>query len=324
MKANMTIRRHKRARVSHSVNRPRAGFTLVEMVVVMAIVLVLAGLVLPAASSMWEERKLSSSHTLIQGMLQTGRSRAMRAGGVESGLFFFVDRRGVQRIVSIQQDSQHSGDIAWENVFRVTGDRLYSLPAPMRVVPRYVVDTNRAPQLIFSEDELANNDFENLAEGTNNAQRHRNFFTMVFSSEGQLLVRRDVLLLDQDNDRGSESPERGDITGLKVGINWVAGAADGQPFITTYFAQDDTITNNNFIPPGGTQMLPFLIFDEEKGNVAINFPSVDGLLTYNDALFNDFELAEQKRAYLLESAQPFYINRYTGAIIRGPLGENVP
>ena len=270
MTANTTIRRHEKVRTSRLVGGARAGFTLIEMVVVMGIVLVLAGLVLPAASSMWEERKLASSHTIIQGMLQTGRSRAMRAGGVETGLFFFVDRRGVQRIVSIQQDSEHSGDIAWENVFRVTGDRNYTVPAPMRVVPRYVVDTDRAEHLIFTADELANNDFEVLAENTNNAQRHRNFFTMVFSSEGQLLVRRDVLILDQDNDRGGENPELGDITGLSVGINWVPGVEGGQAFITTYFANDakDTIKNNNFIPPGGTQMLPFLIFDEQAGDVA--------------------------------------------------------
>ena len=28
-----------------------------------------------------------------------------------------------------------------------------------------------------------------------------------------------------------------------------------------------------------------------------------------------------KRDYLLKNAQPFYINRWTGAVIRGPIGE---
>ena len=71
-------------------------------------------------------------------------------------------------------------------------------------------------------------------------------------------------------------------------------------------------------------MLPFLIFDELAGEVAINFPSVDGLLVYDNSVFRSLDLAEDKRDYLLESAQPFYVNRYTGAIIRGPRGEVEP
>ncbi|MCH9001655.1 MAG: prepilin-type N-terminal cleavage/methylation domain-containing protein [Planctomycetes bacterium] len=326
MTTTMAHRRHNEAKTSHAANRRERGFTLIELVVVMAIVLVLAGLVLPAASSMWEQRKLASAHTIIQGMLQTARSRAMRAGAVESGLFFFLGRDGVQRIASIQQDAVHSGDIAWENVFRITQDRLYTLPAPMRAVPRYVVDTNPVPQLVFSEEELARkyDDFENLDAATNNAQRHRNFFTMVFSSEGQLLVRRDVLILDEDKDGKGVKPVRGDISGLKVGYDWNAGP-DGEAIVASFFAQNDTIVPTKPTPPAtGAAKLPFLIFDELAGDVAINFPSVDGLLVYDNSIFRSLDLAADKRNYLLESAQPFYVNRYTGAIIRGPLGENVP
>lgn len=326
MTTTMTHRPHNEAKMSHAVNRRERGFTLVELVVVMAIVLVLAGLVLPGVSSMWEERKISSSRTIIQGMLQTARARAMRAGAVESGLFFYLDSGGVQRVASIEQDETHSGEIAWENVFRITRDRLYSLPAPMRAVPRYVVDSNPAVKhLVFDEDELAREyrDFETLGAKTDNAQRHRNFFTMVFSSEGQLRVRRDVLILDMDNDGGSENPPRGDISGLKVGYDW--SAPPGVAIVASFFEQDNTIVPTKATPPlPGAVMLPFLIFDELVGNVAINFPSVDGLLVYDDSVFRSIDLAADKYQYLLDSALPFYVNRYTGAIVRGPLGENVP
>ncbi|MCH8149766.1 MAG: prepilin-type N-terminal cleavage/methylation domain-containing protein [Planctomycetes bacterium] len=307
-------------------NRHAGGFTLIEMVVVMAIVLVLAGLVLPGVSTMWEQRKISSAHTIIQGMLQTARSRAMRAGGVETGLLFYLDSSGVQHIASIEQDAAHTADIAWENVFRVTGDRLYTLPAPMRAVPRYVVDMDAGdPPTYFSEEELARelNEFDQLGTQTNSAQRHRNIFTMVFSSEGQLIARRDVLILDVDKDGGTEDPPRGDISGMKVGYDW--SAPPGMAIVASFYEQNDAIVPTKSTPPAtGPVTLPFLIFDELAGNVAINFPSVDGLLVYDNSAFRSLDLAADKQKFLLDTAQPFYVNRYTGAIIRGPLGENVP
>ena len=63
-------------------------------------------------------------------------------------------------------------------------------------MPRYVVDSDDAfePYDLFSAEELANNSFEfpTVVRAPNQAQRHRNFFTMIYSSDGQLLNRRDV------------------------------------------------------------------------------------------------------------------------------------
>jgi len=313
----MTTDRHISG-ISTARRRGRLAFTLIEMIVVMTIVLILAGLILPAASSMWDQRKMADTETLVQGMLQTARSRAMRAGGVESGLFFFLDDSGVQRVVSIQHDTVNSGEIAWENVFRVTGDRMYKLPAPMRVVPRYVLETALEELLMFNDTELANEVFETRGTNINNAQRHRSFFTMIFSGEGQLLVRRDCLLLDEDGDvdAGPGRPPRGDVTGLLVGYNHTAKVGT----IDSFFEQDDTIEDTKKDADGIPTLLPFLVQDEDAGEVAINFPSVDGLLAYDDAVFRSLETAADKRAFLTDTAQPFYVNRYTGAIIRGPVG----
>jgi hypothetical protein len=272
---------------------------------------------------MWEERKLAAAQTTIRGMLMTARSRAVQASGLESGLYFYVDQAGTQYIVPIEQDAEHSGDVAWENVFEVTDGRIYTLPTPLRVVPRYLVEEDGPDVEIFSDEELANDDVFNPPHEGNHAQRHRNFFTMVFSGDGQLLVRRDVLIQDRDEDENNE----GDITGWPVGYDY----DDDEPTVDKYYAQDDT--EAEICPEdrgavclndeGAPKRIPHLIAEEGESEIALNFPSVDGLLVYDDSLFKSLGDVTQKREYLLEAAQPFYVNRYTGAIIRGPIGENV-
>ena len=298
------------------------GFTLVEMIVVIAIISVLVALVLPGVNTMWEGRKLADSETVVRGLLMTARAKALRPSGMDSGLFFFIDGQGRQRIVPIEQDPEHAGDIAWENVFRVTADREYSLPPPMRVVPRYVVNDgeNKEPR-IFGEDELANNVLGETVGDSNKVQSHRNFFSMVFSSNGHLQVWRDVLIKDDDNDENGI----GDITGLDVGgPNEVLAEAN----VERYYRQDEDNTAEQIdrgASSGVARAIPFLVNEPEKDREnALNFPSVDGLLVYDDSLFNSLSLPGEKRLFLLESAQPFYINRNTGAVIRGPRGENLP
>ena len=295
------------------------GFTLVEMVVVVAIILVIVALVVPAASTLWKERKLASAVNTIQGLFMTTRAKAMQADGVETGFLVFVDDRGDQRLVSIEQRPESLDDPAWQNVFVVIETRDHVLPAPMRLVPRYVVDDpadDPAPNgsNTFSDAELANSDFDSLPSGNNQAQRHRNFFTVVFSPDGQLLVRRDVLIQDEDKIEEEDPGDagRGDRTGLRVGPEEVATTAK------YYDADTDDPTD---IDPTGAP-IPFLVRDDPSTDVAINFPSVDGLLVYDDSLFRDVP-ASQKRAVLLSTARPLYVSRWTGVVIRGPVGENV-
>lgn len=322
----------------------RSAFTLVELVVVMAIVLVLMGLVLPGATTLWAERKVADAENVIQGLLVTTRARAQRPSATETGLFFYLDRSGAQQVAVIEQVNREAAvsvaaecnndhpvnkpDLsynreAWQDVFQVVGDSVMSLPPPMRVVPRYAVEADASPGMFtFSDDELANSDFEKPFSATFDVpQRHRNYFTIVFDRRGEVRAWRSVLILDYDRDGN----RRGDVTGLPVGFD-VNG---NKPNVNKYFDIDGLpplILAFPAKPTGGgeKETVCYLVVDDARSSdpVAINFPSVDGLLVYDDAAFVEAGDPAARRAYLLRRGQPFYVNRLTGAVIRGPVGES--
>jgi len=290
----------------------RQAFTLVEMLVVIVIIVVIVSLTLPGLTSMWDQRKLADAETTIEGLLKSARARALGAERLETGLFFYVDGEGVQRIAVIERDD--SGDILKQDVFRVSDEKDYRLLPPIRAVPRYVVrpESPTEPYNGFNLTELANNNFLMPAAGGQSAQRHRNYFSIVYGADGQLRHRRDVLILDEDEDDDG----LGDKTGLKV------GQSPGMPEVTQYRTLDD---GTEAIDPvgNGNDAVDYLVTD--ASGVGINFPSVDGLLIYDDALFNDLGTSPDvnmlKRDFILREAVPFYINRWTGAVVRGPVGE---
>lgn len=325
------------------------------MIIVVAIVLVLVTLVLPAASTLWRDRRIADAQNTVSGMLMTARARALQGKqedapvfhfedppgtdpkqlltGDESGLFFYVDERGVQRVVAIVQTTPEDDPLrsapenqemrlAWANVFTVVPERLFSLPTPMRAVPRYVVDDSRdakflgdpnASKKTFDADEIANINVYSLPSPTaDQAQRHRNFFTLIFSSNGRLLVGREVLIRDPDSDY-AENPG-GDVTGLHV---------TPVPGVQSYYnTQTNDAANLNPVLGGAPVPISDLVVDS-RSPVALNFPSVDGLLVYDESLFAGAGDGPQKRKYLVEFAQPFYVHRLTGAVIRGPVGETL-
>jgi len=297
------------------------------MVIVVAVVLLILGIVLPAAGTLWKQRRVAEAQDTISGMLMITRAKAVENDFGDSGLFFYLDESGVQRIASITQDANMAADPATRepsaNVFNVLPERTYALPVPMRVVPRYVVyDENTEPDTFkrFDRYELDNNVFITLpSEGEHDqAQRHRNFFTMIYSSDGQLRVRRDVLIRDKDdvddaNEDDCANALKGDVTGLCLG-----DPAAVRDYYDPKTNQQKPIDDN---PRNGVAQLEFLIVDQSS--VALNFPSVDGLLVYDESLFAAAGTPEQKRKFLLDTAQPFYVHRLTGAVIRGPVGEAV-
>ncbi len=306
------------------------GFTLIEMIVVVGLVLVLVGLLMPAASTLWEQRKMADAENTLQGLFMTARSRALQARGGQTGLFFFLDRDGTQRILALEQafDKVNPASRVLLDVFRVSENRQESLPVPMRAVPRYIVDRDQTGPSddadTFSDEELINNSFENPPNTANVGQRHRNFFSLIFTTEGQLLARRDVLIRDNDDNADG----LGDRTGLPVGRG--PGVSPIEPAVQRYLPQTgaaEDIDPDGIPPPETVDNL--ISVPGASAALALNFPSADGVLIYDDALLNHLRAGDPAtdgpafREFLLRSAQPFYISRLTGAVIRGPVAEHI-
>lgn len=73
----------------------RFAFTLVELLVALAVITLLAGIALPATKSMLKEQRVSRGASLLQSAIQEARARAVAQGG--GGLI--IDRRGTASIV---------------------------------------------------------------------------------------------------------------------------------------------------------------------------------------------------------------------------------
>ncbi|MCH8250929.1 MAG: hypothetical protein IID36_00600, partial [Planctomycetes bacterium] len=265
------------------------AFTLVELVIVIAVIIVLTAVILPSVTELWAERKLADAENTLAGSLMTARRNALLADRGESGLLFVVDPDGVQTIYPIEHQNQKNPNTQTEYVlasrhrFVILDKQALTLPSPIRVVPRYAVLPGTGDDednwLRFSAEELADNKFPEPAmngpgpagDEYQEGQRHRNFFTIVFSNDGQLLVRRDVLIVDADADADGF----GDRTGLLVSnpIQYGPQRSEG--------AGTDIDPENTEFPVIGD-----LIVDGASDLRAVNFPSVDGLLVYADSVFN--------------------------------------
>lgn len=309
------------------IRHSRSAFTMVELVVVIAIILIIVGLAAPAATTMWAQQKQAQTENAIQGLLMTARARALQADGVESGFLAYMDEQGNQHLAPIEKavataaevetlalqlnldvgQARTAADLAFQDVFIICDEPDQILPAPMRIVPRYVVDGeptgSNVTYLGFADEELTDNDFNAVAK--DQAQRHRNFFTLIFSTDGELLVNRNVLIKDENSNSAKDS--LGDRTELHVA-----------PEVAQYFSR---VSGQPLeIDPTGSGILVDNLIADPNGDVAINFASVDGLLVYDDSSFKGLAAAE-KRPFLVGTGRPIYVGRYTGALVRGPVGQ---
>jgi len=254
----------------------------------------------------------------LRGVLSSARVQA-KSNSERGLLFCLID--GVQKVFPIVREPLRPYDPAdptnpnndpqfmtendtLDRFLVVEGD-VHTFPDPLRIVPRYVVDATGNSWEEWSADELINEDYRNPPD--DGAQVHRNFFTMIFSSDGRLMPSRNVLIHDPDLLPLPNPDGFGDRTGLAVNTT------------RRYFEPDGTAVALTS-PPG---LLDILV---DTGNDGINFIGVDGVLVYDESLFRDLIPVDAdgalRQELIIGTGRPMYVSRVTGEILMGPVSEN--
>ncbi|MCB9866225.1 MAG: prepilin-type N-terminal cleavage/methylation domain-containing protein [Phycisphaerales bacterium] len=322
----------------------RSAFTLIEMVVVIAIISLLLALVLPGAAAMWKQRNEAGTINLVRGLLESARSQARRAG--ERGLLFYVDPiDNIQRIAFIEAEPPNAEDdsVCIANSkpagcitapmavyrYRVTSDKVYTVPSPYRVAPavamqwaQCIADDNASacvdgcPGPVQSVDtirrRLGNNDFyidDSSTTGAMKSPRQRNYFAVIFDRNGVLQVGRNVLVHDPNADDPSQ------LTGDKLRLA-VTAPLQAMKFYNACGTTED-------IRPTGVNVGLSNLVSYDSG-VAAGFTSVAGLVVYDDSVAVDLaslDAGTQLASELLANGRPLFISRQTGDIIMGEKGR---
>lgn len=178
----------------------RQAFTLIEMMISIAVIVILLSIALPAVSRMWDQAALDNAYKKISNILRVARTRSETIQTPVYGVLFYIDSySNRQQAVYLSPLRQPiSPDESHRDVcdrFEVDPDRVFTIEDVARVAPLEALDW---------EDELTrNNDYR--------AGRHRNFFVIMFE-KGQRALQRAYILYDHDGD----GDELGDMLGLPV------------------------------------------------------------------------------------------------------------
>ncbi len=170
------------------------SFTLVELVVVIAVILILLGLVLPAASAIWQHSQVLNVDKRVINILRMARTRSLMLKHSSYGILVHIDPSFGSPLITYIR-SKTTPDPTLGETFQDWQD----------VCDRYEVDT----EVDFNQEFLARVGFSPLgiieweiADILNEdyrAGKQRNFFAIVFR-RGQREMSSPIIIYDEDAD----------------------------------------------------------------------------------------------------------------------------
>lgn len=299
-----------------TTSRTRPGFTLIELVVTIGVIVVLVGVTLPAVNRMYADSNRADLENSMSGLLRSARMQAINNN--DRGLFFYLDG-DVQKCVIIEAKPQEADELISArdaaDRYRVIPDSIKSFAPPFRVAPLGVLDEDDWQDDQLSNANLFTTEVPMTTPAGSRPNNHRNYFTILFSSDGRLQVGRNVYIEDLRTNRPTMPMA---TPGPTIGI--MVGDADKY--------QDDTGAEADF---DNTNNAPVLDLVVNEDGIALNFPSVAGALIYDDSAFAEIPPAgggtgtffdDQRRDIMINTGRPLYVVPQTGDVISGPLGEN--
>ena len=252
------------------------AFTLVELVIVMFVIALLAGIGLASARHMFQQSHLGGADRAISNFLKIDKSRSTLYLK-EFGILFYVDPKTHRQNMVVIKAMTGPELFCDEPNICGSPDCCYPIDETHpNVCSRYGIDMNNIAQFEFvnivrvfpsdifkceevdiddvcieyawDDDDLMNDDYK--------AGRHRNFFILMYHPFTGKLSFPQAVIFDRDKNRDGN----GDITELPV--ETVTGEAGGG--------------------------IHYIVSDSE--GEAVTFPAARGVAVYDEDLFQEFPL----------------------------------
>lgn len=270
----------------------QAGFTLIEMLVVISIIAIMISLVMPAGSSMIQSHRMSSAKNLIKTALAQAQAYATKERKY-AGLRFQQDGDGRQYMILVESknitiiDGSNYG--AWNNY------QLMNLYTPVDNVLPMALPVGIAALPTFSDPiEIDWNgdvllDPDELAEATT--------FCILFGPSGQLIMKP-----AQCGPRISPADYPGYAIYYK---DYIYGEGD------SIFENDPTQVPAEGLPLPGDEIT---LYNENNPATFLPESSQSGVYVYEREKLE--ELPEEERMdYIFYKLKPMRLNIYTGKLI---------
>lgn len=261
----------------------KSGFSLTEMVVVVAIVGLLAALGLPAIRSLQKSFETGSGiNSLIDAALSSARAVAAQEQRY-AGLRFQLDLHDNQYMIFIIHDPEKT---KLSDGFRaLEGQKPIKLPDDFRVIDMMHRWTSNPETL--KDAKLTTVDIQN-------GMRDTSSFSIIFSPAGKMVIHG-VRVRNRD---GIYKPDNS-VT-LKVSMDDIFNSPKNVlNYNVGMFLQDDDWTEAETLFPGGGLGAEF---------------SRDKFYIYEKSYFDKLNDTDQRLDYL-NSLEPVFINQYTGTIV---------